>query len=175
MRTASEEVLDMIFLFKWKGQTLCAGAQLGVFDYMSQDNARTVEEVAAEIDLDPAVLHRLLRALASLGLLNERPERGFILTERGALLRTDAAGSLRYLAMLQGGTEHRAIWECVQTNIEEDDQLSQPLHRTESETFAGRPDLGTKELQNQVNPSGIELKLPHQAEVRSSNETKSSA
>jgi Dimerisation domain len=172
MRTASEEVLDMIFLFKWRGQTLCAGAELGVFDYMSQDNARTVEEVAAEMDLDPAVLHRLLRALASLGLLNERPERGFVLTERGALLRTDAAGSLRYLAVLQGGIEHRAIWECVQANIEEDDQLSQPLHRTESETFAGRPDLSTKERQNQVNPSGIELKPPHQAEVRSSNETK---
>jgi hypothetical protein len=78
-----------------------------VFDHMSQDKARTAKEVAAEIDLDPAILYRLLR------LLKETPEVGFSLTERGALLRTDVVGSLRYLAMLEGGLEHRAIWERV--------------------------------------------------------------
>lgn len=172
MKAASEEVLDMIFLSKSSSQTLCAGAELGVFDYMSQDKARTVEEVAAEIDLDPAVLYRLLRPLASIGLLNERPERWFILTERGALLRTDAVGSLRYLAMLQGGIEGRAIWECVPANIKEDDQLSQPLHWTQSDTSESRPDIFSKELQNQVSPSGIEILPPHQAKERSSRETK---
>ena len=172
MRTASEEVLDMIFLYKWRNQTLFAGAELGVFDYMSQDKARTVEEVAAEIDLDPALLYRLLRPLASMGLLNERPERWFILTERGALLRTDAAGSLRYVAMLQGGIEDRAIWECVPANIKEDDQLFQPLYWTESDTSESRPDIFSKELQNQASPGRIELLPPHQAKERSSSEAK---
>jgi Dimerisation domain len=138
MRTASEEVLDMIFLDKSSGLTLCAGAELGVFDYVSQDKARTAAEVATEIDLDPAILYRLLRVLASLGLLNEIPERGFVLTERGALLRTDATGSLRYLAMLEGGIEHRAIWECVPAKIKEGYHLSQPLTSTLPET-ANRP------------------------------------
>jgi hypothetical protein len=55
----------------------------------------------------------LLRALASLGLLNETPGRQFNLTERGAVLRTDAPGSLRYKAMLEGGPEHSAIWKHV--------------------------------------------------------------
>jgi hypothetical protein len=125
MRTASEEVLDMIFRSKWSGQTLCAGAELGVFDYVSQDKARTAGEVAAEIDLEPALLDRLLRALTSLALLEETPERGFILTERGALLRTDATGSLRYLAMLEGGIEHSAIWKCVPAEIK-DAELTTP-------------------------------------------------
>jgi len=55
----------------------------------------------------------LLRALASLGLLNETPGRRFNLTERGAVLRTDAPRSLRYMAMLEGGPEHWAIWKHV--------------------------------------------------------------
>jgi len=71
MKTASEEVTDMIFLSKWSSQTLCAGAELGVFDCLSRDATRTASDVAAETGLDPSLLYRLLRALASLGLLNE--------------------------------------------------------------------------------------------------------
>jgi O-methyltransferase domain/Dimerisation domain len=113
MRTAAEEVTDMIFLSKWSSQTLCAGAELGLFDWLSRDSTRTASEVTADAGLDPTLLYRLLRALASIGLLNESPGRQFNLTERGALLRTDAPGSLRYMAMLEGGPEHWAIWKHV--------------------------------------------------------------
>ena len=113
MKTASEEVTDMIFLSKWSSQALCAGAELGVFDCLSRDGTRTANDVAAEAGLDPTLLYRLLRALASLGLLNETSGRHFNLTERGAILRTDAPGSLRYMAMLEGGPEHWAIWKHV--------------------------------------------------------------
>ena len=94
MKTASEEVTGMIFLSKWSSQTLCAGAQLGVFDCLSRNGTRTASDVAAETGLDPTLLYRLLRALASLGLLKEIQGRHFTLTERGAVLRTDAPGSL---------------------------------------------------------------------------------
>ncbi len=113
MKTAAEEVTDMIFLSKWSSQTLCAGAELGVFDCLSRDGTRTAGDIAAETGLDPALLYRLLRALASLGPLHERLGRHFNLTERGAVLRTDAPGSLRYMAMLEGGPEHWAIWNYV--------------------------------------------------------------
>jgi DNA-binding IclR family transcriptional regulator len=122
MKTASEEVLDLIFLSESSGQTLCAGAELGVFDHLSQGKARTAEELAAEIELDSRLLQRLLRALTSLGLLKETMEGGFTLTERGALLRSDVVGSLRYLAMLEGGLEHRAIWERVPLSIKNGQQ-----------------------------------------------------
>jgi hypothetical protein len=150
MRTASEEVLDMIFSSESSRQTLCASAELGVFDHVSQGKARTAGEVAAEIDLDPALLHRLLRALASLGLLQETVDGSFTLTARGALLRTDVAGSLRYLAMLEGGVEHWAIWERVPASIKDGLQkafLSVPG----SDASAGRSDLCSKDLQDQVN------------------------
>src|SRR5215472_5357636 len=61
MKTASEEVTGMIFVSKWSSQTLCAGAELGVFDFLSRDRMRTASEVAAETGLDPALLYRLLR------------------------------------------------------------------------------------------------------------------
>ena len=113
MKTAAEEVTDMIFLNKWNSQTLCAGAELGVFDCLRRDATRTASDVAAETGLDPTLLYRLLRALASLGLLNELPGHNFNLTECGAVLRTDAPGSLRYMAILEGGPEHWAIWKHV--------------------------------------------------------------
>jgi hypothetical protein len=94
-KTAAEEVTDTIFLNKWSSQTLWAGAELGVFDFLSRDGTRTASDVAADIGLDAPLLYRLLRALASLGL-----GRHFSLTERGALLYTDAPGSLRYIALL---------------------------------------------------------------------------
>ncbi|HEX6563642.1 MAG TPA: methyltransferase dimerization domain-containing protein [Chthoniobacterales bacterium] len=119
MKTIFEEVLGLIFLGESNGQTLCAAAELGVFDHMSEDKARPAGEVAAEIDLDPGLLHRVLRALTSLGFLKETPEGSFTLTARGALLRTDVVGSLRYLAMLEGGLEHRAIWERVPLSIKD--------------------------------------------------------
>jgi Dimerisation domain len=119
MKTASEEVTDMIFLSKWSSQPLCAGAELGIFDYLSRDGGRAASDIAEETGLDPTLLYRLLRALASLGLLNELPRRCFNLNERGAVLRTDAPGSLRYMAMLEGGPEHWAIWKHVPAMVRE--------------------------------------------------------
>jgi IclR helix-turn-helix domain len=44
-----------------------------VFDCLRRDATRTASDVAAETGLVPTLLYRLLRALASLGLLNEMP------------------------------------------------------------------------------------------------------
>ena len=145
MKTASEQVLDLIFSGKSSGQTLCAAAELGLFDHMSQNKARTAGEVAAEIDIDSGLLHRLLRALASIGLLKETPEGGFNLTKHGALLRIDVAGTLRYLAMLEGGLEHTAIWERVPPSIK-DALQSAFLSAPRADTSADRSDLGLKKL-----------------------------
>ena len=117
MKTAAEEVTDMIFVNKWSSQTLCAGAELGVFDLLSGVNARTADDVAADLQVDPKLLYRLLRALASLGLLDETEGENFTLTENGTVLRSDAPGSLRYMAMLEGGEEHWAIWKYVPAMI----------------------------------------------------------
>jgi len=170
MKTASEEVLGLIFSGKSSGQKLCAGAELGVFDHMSQNKARTAGEVAAEMDMDAGLLDRLLRALASLGLLKETPEGCFSLTKRGALLRTDVVGSLRYLAMLEGGLEHTAIWERVPLSIK-DALQSAVLSAPRPDASAGRSDLGWKKLPDQVHPARTDFLPPHQAEGSSSEKS----
>lgn len=119
MKTAAEQVADMIFMWKWGSQTLCAGAHLGVFDYLDQHVPRDARDIAEKAQLDDLLLYRLLRALSSLGLLEETGDRHFTLTESGNTLRTDVPGSLRYMAMLEGGAEHWAIWKHVQAMVKD--------------------------------------------------------
>ena len=57
------------------------------------------------------MLYRLLRALAAIGLLAEDDDKGFRLTEAGALLREDHPHSLKAMALLEEGPEHYAVWK----------------------------------------------------------------
>jgi len=109
MANAPELVFDLIF-GRWRSQTLYAGAALGVFDQLS-DQPKTAASVAEMINADPAMLYRLMRALASIGLLIENDEKAFCLTDAGALLREDHQHSLRATALLEEGPEHYALWK----------------------------------------------------------------
>ncbi len=110
MAGAADQVLDLIF-GRWRSQILYAGAALGVFDHLQAEQATSAAALAPKVAADPALLYRLLRALASLGLLAEDDRRGFRLTEAGALLRQDHSHSLRAMALLEEGPEHYAVWK----------------------------------------------------------------
>jgi hypothetical protein len=68
-------------------------------------------EIAKELDLDPPLLYRLLRALASIGLLSEDHARRFTITSMGKVLRSDNPQTLRGVVLLEEGPEHYAIWK----------------------------------------------------------------
>jgi predicted transcriptional regulator len=108
MSDPADEVMHMIFA-RWRSQTLYAGVELGVFELLSE-GARPATDVATELDLDPDNTYRLLRALASLGLLEERPDRTFAINERGEHLIREHPMSLRGIARLVEGEEQYAIW-----------------------------------------------------------------
>lgn len=110
MAGAPDHVIDLIF-GRWRSQILYAGAALGVFDHLSEGGAASAEALAPKVGADPALLYRLLRALASLGLLAEDERRGFRPTEAGALLREDHPHSLKAMALLEEGPEHYAAWK----------------------------------------------------------------
>jgi hypothetical protein len=110
MAEAPEQVIDLIF-GRWRSQILYAGAALGVFDHLAQDRVTGAAALAPQIRADPALLYRLLRALATIGLLAEDDRSSFRLTEAGALLREDHPHSLRAMALLEEGPEHYAIWK----------------------------------------------------------------
>lgn len=110
MSDSADRVMDLIF-GRWRSQTLYAGAELGVFDHLHRDRSTQANQLARDLHADPALLYRLLRALASIGLLEEDRTQGFVLTELGGLLRSDHAETLRPMARLAEGPQHYAIWK----------------------------------------------------------------
>jgi hypothetical protein len=109
MEDTSAQVLDLIF-GRWRSQILYAGVQLGVFDAL-RGGSKTASAIAVALHLDPPLTYRLLRALASLGLLHEDAQRSFALTAGGEYLRADHPQTLRSLALLEEGPEHYAAWK----------------------------------------------------------------
>ena len=110
MPAALDHVVDLIF-GRWRSQILHAGVALDIFDHLKLGQDRPALSVASEINADLPMLYRLLRALATIGLVEENDENGFRLTEAGALLRTDHSQSLCAMALLEEGPQHYAIWK----------------------------------------------------------------
>ena len=75
------------------GQAVASAVRFGLADLIG-DAERTGTELAAATGTNAGALTRLLRALASLGLLTEPSPGSFRLTEAGALLRTNRPDSL---------------------------------------------------------------------------------
>lgn len=110
MSKAIDEVVHLIY-GRWRSQVLYVGVELGVFDHLVRSCSRRVDAVALELHVDSALLYRLMRALASLGLLVETHSRGFAASETGELLRSDHPHSLRNRVLVAEGPEHYAIWK----------------------------------------------------------------
>ena len=83
MTSPPEHVIELIF-GHWRSQILYAGAELGVFDRLAENRTTAASALAPQVGADPALLYRLLRALAAIGLLAEDDSRGFRLTEAGS-------------------------------------------------------------------------------------------
>jgi hypothetical protein len=116
----ADAVMDLIF-GRWRSQTLYAGVELGVFEVLAEGPG-PAGEVADELDLDPGNTYRLLRALASLGLLEERPDGTFRVTEEGGLLTEGHPRSLRGVALLEESPEHYALWTHLPEFVRTGDQ-----------------------------------------------------
>src|SRR5262245_66477246 len=104
MNSASDQVMDLIF-GRWRSQILSAGTELAVFDRLDNRMAKTADTLAAELGADPTHLYPLLRAQAAIGLLEEDGSRGFVLNQRGGLLRSDHPQSPKPLAGLEEGPQ----------------------------------------------------------------------
>jgi hypothetical protein len=110
MSRPADQVVDLIY-GHWRCQILYAGAALRVFDHLDTGEAKNAETLAAELRVHSGLLYRLLRALASLGLLAEGGLRSFSISKAGELLRSDHPQSLRDRVLLADGPEHYAVWK----------------------------------------------------------------
>lgn len=97
-----------------RSRALCAMAELGVADQLAEQPLPAAE-LARRTGADPALLARLLHALAAFGALRTATAPGgpeFALTPLGATLRTDAPGSALPTALLVARTVAPA-WELL--------------------------------------------------------------
>ena len=83
-------------------QMIHVAAKLGLADRLAW-GPRRAADLAASVGAEPQALHRLLRALSALGIFAEDDTGAFALTPQAELLRSDAQGSLRDIALLFGG------------------------------------------------------------------------
>jgi hypothetical protein len=117
----------------WGTQMLYVAARLEIADLLAA-GARSASDVAAELDLNVAALHRFLRTLAGMGLLTEIEPKTFALTSLGAALKKDAPGSAHATILTLCGPVGQRSWEQLpyslktgKTGLEK--ALGQPLFR----------------------------------------------
>lgn len=128
----------------WTTQAIAVAAELGLADHLpgpAADGAPVpVDELAARLGADRDGLTRLLRHLASAGLVAPVGD-SYTLTALGEPLRRDARFSLRPLALLYGGTFYQsfaALAHAVRTGQQGFEWLFGQGH---FDYFAQRPEL----------------------------------
>lgn len=94
-----DSVLQNVVYGYMPAQILHVGARLGVADELA-GGPRTLEELATATGTHAPSLRRLMRGLACLNVVVERPGDTYELTEPGAQLRSDAPDSIRAAVLL---------------------------------------------------------------------------
>ncbi|MHC2332954.1 methyltransferase family protein [Bradyrhizobium sp. USDA 4454] len=82
-------------------RTVYAAAKLGLADQLAA-GPKSAVQLAGLLQVHAPSLHRLMRALASLGILTESTEQRFALTALGDALKTGALGSARASVIFSG-------------------------------------------------------------------------
>lgn len=118
--TAGPPVAAMFDLLAtaWVPHAIHAAAVLGIADSLTS-GASDAAAVAQAAATDENATARLLRALVTIGLVQHEPDDTYALTDVGALLATDAPGSLRHPVLLGGSDAAQRAWgqfvDCVRT------------------------------------------------------------
>lgn len=115
-------------------------AELGLADLLAA-GPKNAEVLSRETNTAPAPLRRLLRALASIGLLEELDSERFALTQTGNHLRSDVPGSMRNLALMFGGERAWKSWGELLHSVRTGESGTRRIYGTGSfEYLAANPD-----------------------------------
>ncbi|WP_234685286.1 acetylserotonin O-methyltransferase [Bradyrhizobium monzae] len=93
-------------------RTVYAAAKLGLADQLAS-GPRSAAELAGPMRVHSPSLHRLMRTLASMGILTEQAERRFALTDLGEALKTGAPGSARSSVLISGSHWAQRGWDNI--------------------------------------------------------------
>jgi hypothetical protein len=121
-------------------QAIHVAATLGIADLLA-DGARTSGDLAEAAGADADSLYRLLRALASVGVLNEDDGRLFSLTPVGERLRSDVPGSLHGWAAYAGRPYYWMAWADLLHSIRTGENAFRHVHGQDVWSYrADRPE-----------------------------------
>ncbi len=101
----------------WVSKILYAAAKVGLADQLAA-GPKSAAALAEGMRLHAPSLHRLMRTLASLGILTEQDEQRFSLTPLGESLQTDAPGSARATLIAFGGEWSSRAWDQILHSME---------------------------------------------------------
>ena len=105
-----EQVLIPLLTGMWAMQSVAAAARLGIPDQLAS-GGKTAAEVAAGVSTDAGATERLLRGLASLGLLTRDGHGRYALTPAGERLRSGVPGTFRDAFIAESDPVHWQSWE----------------------------------------------------------------
>ena len=98
---STKQVLNRMLVGNWAAQAIYAAAGLRIADLLG-DGPRPVAGLAADTGTHADALHRLFRALASVGIFVEDGDGRFQLTPLALHLQSDGPDSQRALAIMMG-------------------------------------------------------------------------
>lgn len=105
-----DQALISLLTGMWAMQAVATAARLGVPDALAS-GPKNAAEVAAQTSARPEAVARLLRALASLGILADGGGGRFALTEIGQRLRSGVPGTFRDAFIAESDPVHWQSWE----------------------------------------------------------------
>lgn len=106
----SDPTADVLWMVRgaWVTMLLRGACRLAVFDLL--ETPHTAAQVADRVDADPRATERLLRALRELGLLEEAPDGGYVVNERGSTLGSGHPDGLQSLVLMQSWLPNVTAW-----------------------------------------------------------------
>jgi hypothetical protein len=140
----------------WTSQVIFVAVTLRIPDLLA-NRPQTSEALAVTTDTHAPSLYRLLRAVASLGVLEEDETHRFSLTPLGALLQADVPGSMRAWALLLGAPWYRSGWDNLLHSIQTGDAAFERVHGTGLWAYVGQ-DLDANKLFNTAMTSVAPIK-----------------
>ena len=101
----------------WVSGALIAAAKLNLADQLAS-GPKTAVELAGPMHVHPLSLHRLMRTLASLGLLASQPDGPYELTALGEALKTGAPGAAKATVLAFGSDWFQRTWSELTYSVE---------------------------------------------------------
>ena len=105
-----QQVLMKLPQGMWVAQCVATAARLGIADALAESQPQRSDTLARAVGADASALARLLRALASLGVLAEPLPQQYALTPISELLRRDVPGSMRDWLIAETDPPHWQAW-----------------------------------------------------------------